>query len=141
MDSATMRRVSSHKLTYRNDRVSYTCMTASKNKGSSFFLQIYIMFKKFTEQNIYFFIFARFLKVGSKIRFLIRRLDGVTSNNSSTSIKSNACSRLKIFGGTRVNASSAEEERVLVRCFFLHTFNSMSSFLEQEPITIPAYTF
>ena len=37
-----MRRVSFRKLTYRNVRVSYTCMTASKNKSSSFFLQIYI---------------------------------------------------------------------------------------------------
>ena len=51
-----MRRVNFEQLTYRNVRVSYTCMTASKNKGSSFFLQIYIMFKKFTEQNIYFII-------------------------------------------------------------------------------------
>ena len=43
------------------------------------------------------------------------------------SMKSSACSKLKIFGGVSVNASSAEEERVLVRCFFLQTFNSMSS--------------
>ena len=73
---------------------------------------------------------ARFLKVGSRIRLRIRRLSGVTSRSSSTSMKSSACSRLKILGGTRVNASSAEEERVLVRCFFLQTFNSISSALE-----------
>ena len=35
-----MRRVSFRKLTYRNVRVSYTCITASKNKGSSFFLNL-----------------------------------------------------------------------------------------------------
>ena len=86
----------------------------------------------------YFFILARLRKVGSKIRLRIRRLSGVTSRSSSTSMKSSACSKLKTFGGTSVSASSAEEERVLVRCFFLHTFNSISSALAQEPMTIPA---
>ena len=41
-------------------------------------------------------------------------------------MKSSACSRLRILGGVNVSASSAEEERVLVRCFFLQTFNSLS---------------
>ena len=85
----------------------------------------------------YFLKLALFLKVGSRIRLRIRKDSGVTSKSSSTSIKSNACSKESIFGGTRVSASSAEEERVLVKCFFLHTFNSMSSGLEEEPITIP----
>lgn len=89
----------------------------------------------------YFLNPARFLKVGSKIRFRIRRFSGVTSKSSSTSIKSMACSKLKILGGTRVSASSAEEERVLVRCFFLHTLISISSAREEEPITMPEYTF
>ena len=80
---------------------------------------------------------ALFLNVGSSIFLRILKFLGVTSKSSSTSIKSNACSRESTFGGTRVRASSAEEERVLVKCFFLHTFNSMSSGLEEEPITIP----
>ncbi len=89
----------------------------------------------------YFFMPARFLSVGSRILLRILRLSGVTSSNSSTSIKSIACSRLKILGGTKVNASSAEEDLVFVRCFFLQTFNSMSSALEDDPTTIPEYTF
>lgn len=92
-------------------------------------------------KSLYFLNPARFLKVGSKIRFRIRRFSGVTSKSSSTSIKSMACSKLKILGGTRVSASSAEEERVLVRCFFLHTLISISSAREEEPITMPEYTF
>ena len=75
------------------------------------------------------------------MRFRIRRLFGVTSNSSSTSIKSRACSRLKILGGVNVRASSAEEDLVLVRCFFLQTLISISSALEEEPTTIPEYTF
>ena len=59
--------------------------------------------------------------VGSKIFLRIRREVGVTSNNSSVSINSKACSRLSTFLGVRRRASSAEEERVLVSCFFLHT--------------------
>ena len=86
-------------------------------------------------------IAARLRSVGSKMRLRIRRLSGVTSRSSSTSIKSNACSRLRILGGTSVSASSAEEERVLVRCFFLQTFSSISSAREEEPMTMPAYTF
>ena len=44
-------------------------------------------------------------------------------------------------GGVSFKASSALEERVLVRCFVLHTFNSISSALPLCPITIPLYTF
>ena len=76
---------------------------------------------------IYFLKDARFLKVGSRIFLRILRLSGVTSRSSSVSMKSSACSRLRILGGVNVSASSAEEERVLVRCFFLQTFNSISS--------------
>ena len=38
----------------------------------------------------------------------------VNSNNSSTSMKSSACSKLKILGGTKVNASSAEESNTML---------------------------
>ena len=65
---------------------------------------------------------ARFLSLESRIRLRIRRLVGVTSRSSSWSMNSMACSRLKILGGTSFRASSAEEERVLVRCFVLQTF-------------------
>ena len=52
-----------------------------------------------------------------------------------------ACSRLRTLGGVSFRASSAEEERVLVRCFVLQTFSSMSSALPFCPMTIPLYTF
>lgn len=63
------------------------------------------------------------------------------SNSSSVSINSRACSRLKILGGVKVSASSALEERVFVKCFFLQTLSSMSSGFALCPITMPAYTF
>ena len=44
---------------------------------------------------------------------------------------------LSFFGGISLRASSADEERVFVRCFFLHTLSSMSSAFEHCPITIP----
>ena len=90
---------------------------------------------------IYFLKDARFLKVGSRIFLRILRLSGVTSSSSSVSMKSSACSKLSTLGGVSVSASSAEEERVFVRCFFLQTFNSISSAREHCPITIPEYTF
>ena len=62
---------------------------------------------------------------------------GRNLQKSSVSMKSSACSKLRIRGGVRVSASSAEEERVLVRCFFLHTFSSMSSAREHCPTTMP----
>ena len=71
---------------------------------------------------VYFFIAARFLNVGSNIFLRILRDFGVTSSNSSVSMKSRHCSKLMIFGGVKRRASSAEEERVLVNCFLLHTF-------------------
>ena len=49
---------------------------------------------------------------------------------------SSACSKLKTFGGTSVSASSAEEERVLVRCFFLEQaldFIDVDELLEVTP--------
>ena len=47
------------------------------------------------------------------------------------------CSRLKTRGGVSFKASSAEEERVLVRCFVLHTLSSISSAFPFWPMTIP----
>ena len=62
--------------------------------------------------------------------------------SSSVSMKSRASSRLKIrFGVVRRSASSAPEERVLVRCLVLQTFSSISSVLPFCPMTIPEYTF
>ena len=87
--------------------------------------------------NFYLLNPALFLIVGSKIFFLILSDSGVTSNNSSVSIKSRACSKLKILGGDKRKASSALDERVLVSCFFLHTLSSMSSPRPFWPTTIP----
>ena len=67
--------------------------------------------------------------------------DFTTSNNSSVSMNSRACSKLSTFLGERRSASSALDERVLVSCFFLHTLSSISSALPVCPITIPEYTF
>lgn len=85
----------------------------------------------------YFLKLCLFLRRESRIFLRIRRDSGVISRSSSTSIKSKACSRLKILGGVSFRASSAEEERVLVRCLVLHTFNSISSGFPLCPITIP----
>src|SRR5699024_12077440 len=75
---------------------------------------------------------SRFRSLESSCFLRIRRDFGVTSSSSSLSIKSSACSRDRIFGGVRRSASSAEEERVLVRCFVLQTFSSMSSARSEE---------
>ena len=85
-----------------------------------------------------FLMEARFLKVGSSIFLRIRSDFGVISKSSSVSINSIACSRLKIRGGERRSASSAEEERVLVSCFLLQTLTSMSSGFPVWPMTMPA---
>ena len=79
--------------------------------------------------------------VGSRIFFRIRRLSGVTSSSSSVSMKSSACSRLRILGGVRRKASSALDERVFVSCFFLQTLSSISSPFPFCPTTMPEYTF
>ncbi len=76
---------------------------------------------------LFLLIIALFLRVGSRIFFLIRRLVGVISSSSSVSMKSRHCSRLIIFFGTSFNASSALEERVLVNFFVLQTLISISS--------------
>ena len=75
--------------------------------------------------------------VGSRIFLRILKEEGVTSNSSSVSMNSSACSRLRTLGGVRRSASSALEERVLVSCFFFHTFNSMSSPRLFWPTTMP----
>ena len=62
---------------------------------------------------------ARKRSVGSRIFLRIRKLFGVISRSSSVSIKSSACSRLKILGGVSFKASSAPEERVLGKLFLL----------------------
>ena len=64
-----------------------------------------------------------------------------TKGNGIMNSSSSACSRLNTFGGVKRSASSALEERVLVSCFFLHTFNSISSPRLFCPTTIPEYTF
>ena len=53
-------------------------------------------------------------------------------------IELNVCKKKHL---TNTRSSSAEEERVFVRCFFLQTFNSISSDFPLCPITIPLYTF
>ena len=66
---------------------------------------------------------------------------GVISSNSSVSINSNACSKLKIFGGDNFNASSDPEARVFVSFLLRHTLISISSVFPVCPMTIPPYTF
>lgn len=73
----------------------------------------------------------------SRIFLRMRRLEGVISSSSSVLMNSNACSRLRILGGVSLRASSAEEERVLVRCLVLQTFNSISSAFPFWPMTMP----
>ena len=75
----------------------------------------------------YYFMLLRLRILESRIFLRMRRDFGVTSRSSSVSMKSSACSRLKMRGGVRRRASSALEERVLVRCFVLQTLSSMSS--------------
>ena len=87
--------------------------------------------------NFYLLNPALFLIVGSKIFFRILSDSGVTSNNSSVSIKSRACSKLKILGGDKRKASSALDERVLGGCFYLHTLRARSSPRPFWPTTIP----
>ena len=43
-------------------------------------------------------------------------------------------------GGTKLSASSDPDALVFVKCFSLHTFIAMSSFLEFIPTIIPSYT-
>ena len=86
---------------------------------------------------LFLLIIALFLRVGSRIFFLIRRLVGVISRSSSVSMKSRHCSRLIIFGGTSFNASSALEERVFVNFFVLQTLISMSYAFGLCPTIIP----
>ena len=74
---------------------------------------------------------------GSRIRLRMRRLWGVTSRSSSQSIYSIACSRDRILGGVSFRASSALDDRVLVRCLVLQTFSSISSVFPFCPMTIP----
>ena len=79
----------------------------SENKSSEFFLNFYL-FQAFLKAAL-----LRSLESSSLLR--IRRDSGVTSRSSSWSMKSMACSRLRTLGGVNFSASSAEEERVLVR--------------------------
>ena len=99
------------------------------------------VFFRCRRRNYDFFMAARFLKVGSRIFFRIRRFLGVTSRSSSVSMNSRHCSRLKIRGGVSFSASSALEERVLVSFLVLQTFSSISSALPFCQMTMPAYTF
>jgi len=85
-----------------------------------------------------YFIAALLRSLESSSFLRIRKETGVTSRSSSLSMKSRACSRERILGGVRRSASSEEEVRVLVRCFVLQTFSSISSALPFCPITIPA---
>ena len=55
-------------------------------------------------------------------------------------MNSRHCSRLSWEWGTSFRASSEPEARVLVACFFLHTFTTMSSFLGLAPTIMPSYT-
>lgn len=50
--------------------------------------------------------------VGSKIFLRILKEEGVTSNSSSVSMNSSACSRLRTLGGVRRSASSALERKL-----------------------------
>ena len=65
---------------------------------------------------------------------------GVTSTNSSSAMNSIDSSSDIFLGGTNLNASSAPDDLVFVKCFYLHTFIVKSSFLELIPTTIPSYT-
>ena len=75
-----------------------------------------------TFRNIYCFdlIIERFLSVGSRIFFLIRRFSGVTSKSSSVSMNSSDSSRLITLGVTSLSASSALDD--LVREFDSYRF-------------------
>ena len=57
---------------------------------------------------LFLLIIALFLRVGSRIFFLIRRLVGVISRSSSVSMKSRHCSRLIIFVGQSPKAEDIE---------------------------------
>ena len=83
---------------------------------------------------------ALFLRSGSRIFFRIRMDFGVTSRSSSVSMYSMACSSDSSLCGTSFRASSAPEERVLVRCLVLQTFSYTSSGLLDSPMTMPEYT-
>ena len=78
------------------------------------------VFRHFLFVSDYWFfllIMALFLRVGSRIFFLILKFLGVTSRSSSVSMKSRHCSRLMSLGGVSLRASSELEERVLVSFF------------------------
>lgn len=98
-------------------------------EGSFFIFLIYLFFQNIffpTSYLLFLRMFALFLRVGSKIFFLILKFSGVISSNSSVSMNSNACSRLNTFFGTNLKASSELEVLVFERCFVLQTFTSMS---------------
>ena len=99
----------------------YDAQKGDPCEGSPFYTPESIFLLKFSSVYCTGFLLmdARFLKVGSRIFLRIRRLLGVTSRSSSVSMNSRHCSRLKIRGGVSVRASSALEERVLVRCLGL----------------------
>ena len=71
-----------------------------------------------------FLLAARRRWARSSSRLRMRRFLGVTSKSSSSLRNSRLASRLRTVGGVRRRASSLPEARMLVTCFFLHTFTS-----------------
>src|SRR3989338_9645152 len=69
-----------------------------------------------------------------------RTLVGVISRYSSSAITSSPRSIVNSKGGTRLIASSAPRERMLVSCLPLVGLTIISSPLEVLPITMPSYT-
>ena len=63
---------------------------------------------------------------------------GVTSKYSSSAKNSMQSSRLIIFGGVSLKASSELEERVFVRCLRLQTLTTISHPFGFMPTTMPA---